>query len=145
MKNFKSFLLLTAIIASLTITSCSSFHKKEEKINYGEFSTAVTFSANQVYGAYGRKLPEDFNSEKFMSVVKGKIPEEYYILLKKYNLNVISRKSYYLLIADKDGRLILFDYSCSPELDGPVYEDSVKYNAANMESFDVCKPHQKNK
>ncbi len=143
-RNKKSaiYLVISFTVVSLLV-SCSTCREKERLKKYGVLSTAVTFSANKVYGVYGRKLPSGFNNVMFMDTVKNKIPEESYEALSEYNLNVTPKGSYYLLIADEDGKLILFDYSCTSELDGPVYENPGRYNTVEIDSYDVCRKHAK--
>jgi hypothetical protein len=49
--------------------------------------------------------------------------------------------SYYLIliIAPKSNAIILFDYSCTPAVDGPVLLEPDKYNVNNIDSYDTCK------
>ncbi len=87
----------------------------------------------------GDAIPNDFDSNKFLQLVKDKIPEDYYGALKKYNLNVLPKGSYYLLKANDEKKLILFDYSCTTEIDGPVLLDTGKYDLDHLEFYDKCK------
>ena len=124
------------VIALFVLNSCciSECRTKE----YGVLESAVTFSSDKIYGEYGEKIPDDFDSVKFMRVVKDKIPGDYYEALKGYSLEVIPRKSYYLLKVYDKGILILFDYSCTPALDGPVLTDPGKYDVTHIEIYDKC-------
>jgi hypothetical protein len=73
-------------------------------------------------------------------LIEGKIPREYYATLKKYLLEMRPKGSYYLLLVfDPESKtLILFDYSCTPEVDGPVLLEPRKYDIKNLELYDKC-------
>lgn len=104
-------------------------------------SSAVTFASDKVIGEYGEKIPDDFDGVKFMVLIRNLVPDDYYEALGRYDLNVTSKGSYYLLIARQpdDRVIILFDYSCTPKVDGPVYLDPDKYDVSRIESYDTCK------
>ena len=80
-----------------------------KKKDYGLLESAVTFSADKVYGDYGESIPDDFNSEKFLALMKGRIPEDYYETFKGHDLEVVSMRKYYLLKVYDKGILILFE------------------------------------
>lgn len=135
-------LIILLLFVFCSSGSCASLaeHQKRE---YGLLESAVTFSADKVIGEYGDNIPEDFSAEKFMKLVEGKIPRDYYEVLKKYNTNMEIRpkRTYYLLlIFDPETRhLILFDYSCTPEVDGPVLLEPGKYDFNTLDLYDKCK------
>ena len=103
--------------------------------------SAVTFSSDKVIGEYGDVIPDDFTSYKFLQFVKDRIPEDYFMVLSKYNLDMKPKGSYYLLlIFDPETKLlILFDYSCTPEVDGPILLKPDEYDINNLELYDTCK------
>lgn len=141
-RNFRSFSLTTIFLAFFCCFSTSCAHLTEgQKRDYGLLESAVTFSSDAVIGEYGDSIPSDFNSEKFMALVKGKIPEDYYHALEKYPNQLKPMGSYYLIViyAQQTNIVILFDYSCTPEVDGPVLLDPKKYDASKMELYDKCK------
>ena len=108
--------------------------------------SAVAFSAEKVIGVYGENIPNDFSEMDFINLVKPRIPEDYYGVLKKYPLKVEPKGNYYLLLVfdPKTKDIILFDYSCTPKVDGPVLLDPVKYDVNKIDSFDKCKPQTLN-
>lgn len=136
----KVFLALLAILAITSLTYCLDEAKKQKE-EYGVLKTAVSFASDKVIGEYGDSIPPDFTAEKFMEFLKNRIPEEHYKALKKYSLELKPKGSYYLLLIynPKTKDLILFDYSCTPEADGPVLEQPNKYDINKLELYDTCK------
>jgi hypothetical protein len=137
----KKALLAILIILFNTSCACTCIHATEEtNKEYGVLALAVTFSSDKIIGVYGRKMPDNLNAAEFTQVIEHKIPGNYYQALKKYKLEVDSKDTYYLLKAydSKNHLLILFDYSCTSELDGPVYNNPQKYNATNLAQYDTC-------
>lgn len=130
------------LIAFIFLSSIACAHLSEERRReYGVLESAVTFSSDKVIGEYGDSIPPDFDADKFMRLVESKIPEDYYRALEKHNKELKVMGSYYLLLirALPDNAVILFDYSCTPEVDGPVLLDPQKYDATNVEAYDKCK------
>lgn len=113
---------------------------EEQKREYGVLESAVTFSAEKVIGEYGDSIPNDFKGVEFMKFIKGRIPTDYYKALKKHQIDVNPKGSYYLIliITPKDNVVILFDYSCTPAVDGPILLEPDKYNVNNIDSYDTC-------
>jgi hypothetical protein len=137
-KQFPIIILLVLVICSVASCASLSEHQKRE---YGVLESAVTFSADKVIGEYGDRIPDDFSAEKFMELVKDKIPENYYEALKKHRLEMRPKGTYYLLLIfnPETKALILFDYSCTPEVDGPVLLEPRRYDASRLELYDKCK------
>lgn len=135
MKRYLSFVFILVIFS---VNACVTL-LEEQKKKYGLLESAVTFSSDKVLGEYGDAIPDDFDSNTFLQLVKDKIPEDYYGALKKYNLNIFPTGNYYLLKAYDDKRLILFDYSCTTEIDGPVLLEIEKYDLDHLELYDKCK------
>ena len=133
-------LVILLVLALCSAGSCASL-SEHQKREYGILESAVTFSADKVIGEYGDRIPDDFSAEKFMALVKDKIPKDYYEALKKHSLEVRPKQSYYLLlIFDPDSKaLILFDFSCTPKVDGPVLLEPGKYRLENIDVYDACK------
>jgi hypothetical protein len=136
-RNVSISLLLFVLLVTNSCVSVIESQKKE----YGLLESAVTYSAEKVIGEYGDTMPNDFTSEMFLLLVHDKIPSEYYDTLLRYRLEIRPKGSYYLLLVFDPGNnaLILFDYSCTSEVDGPILLEPSKYNAENLELFDQCK------
>jgi hypothetical protein len=134
---FGSFFLAFFIWSSASCAHLTDAQKKE----YGILESAVTYSSDIVIGEYDVSIPQDFNAEKFMALLKGKIPVDYYHALEKYSKQVDPKGSYYLIVifAPQTNTVILFDYSCTQDVDGPVLLDPEKYDASKMDSYDKCK------
>lgn len=130
-----------AIVALACIFAVCTSHMEVVKKQYGLFESAVRYSTDKVYGEYDDSIPDTFDNVMFLSVVKGKIPDEYYKSLQSYNLVVEPRRTYYLLKAyDKcTGQFILFDFSCTPGIDGPILLYPNEYNTDNIEQYNTCK------
>ena len=124
-------------MALIFVSSCAilSENKKEE---YGILKSAVMFSADKVIGEYGDEIPDNFSHEKFLALMENKIPEDYFLALKKYKLKVSPKGYYYLLEVFQKDNMILFDYSCTPELDGPILSSEKKFNLENLEEYNQC-------
>lgn len=118
--------------------SCATL-EENHKQEYGILKAAVMFSSDKVIGEYGDQIPADFDSNRFMELVGDKIPEEYLDALKKHKLEVEPHGWYYLIKAYQDGSLILFDYSCTIELDGPVLDSPEIFDLTNIEKYNRCK------
>lgn len=137
------------IIVALIIFICPSIGcatiSEDQRSEYGILGSAVSASAYVVIGEYGDNIPADFNADKFMYLVKDKIPKDYYRALEKYSIDVRSKGSYYLLIVinPENKTIILFDYSCTPEADGPVLLEpdkyDISYDISKLELYDKCK------
>jgi len=126
------------VLTVFFISSCATLeeHRKQE---YGVLKSAVTFSSDKVIGEYGDQIPVDFDDQRFMELVSDKIPEDYLDALKKHKLEVDPRGWYYLMKVYRDGTLILFDYSCTIELDGPVLDCPGAFDLENIDKYDRCK------
>lgn len=131
-------IMVMLVLAVCFLSSCAALAEKQ-KNDYGVLKSAVMFSSDKVIGKYGDTIPDDFNSLKFMEFVKGKIPEDYYHALEIYRLDVKPRSSYYLIKVFKNQTMILFDYSCTPEVDGPVLDSPEKYDLNNLDKYDQCR------
>jgi hypothetical protein len=134
------FVTILLVFVVCSVASCASL-SEEQKKEYSNLESAVTFSAEKVIGEFGDKIPGDLSAEKFMKIVEGKIPRDYYQELKKYNLEVRSKRMYYLLLVFDPATkaLILFDYSCTSTVDGPVLLEPGKYDINRLELYDKCK------
>lgn len=134
------FIIFLLIIFVTAPASCATL-SEDQKREYGLLESAVTFSSDKVIGEYGDRIPDDFTQDKFIKFIKDRIPEDYYKILKKYRLDVRPKGNYYLLLAidPNNSAVILFDFSCTPEVEGPVLLDPVKYDVKNIESYDTCK------
>lgn len=136
-RNVSICLLLVVLFVTNSCVSVIESQKKE----YGLLESAVTYSAEKVIGEYGDAIPNDFTSEKFLLLVHDKIPSEYYDTLIRYRLEIKPKGSYYLLLVfdPRNSALILFDYSCTSEVDGPILLEPGKYIGDNLDLYDQCK------
>lgn len=137
-RQFPVIILLVFVVCSVGSCASLSEHQKRE---YGILESAVTFSADKVIGEYGDRIPDDFSGEQFMKLVESKIPKDYYEALQKYVIEIKPKQIYYLLlIYDPVSKaLILFDYSCTPGVDGPVLLEPGKYDVNRLELYDKCR------
>jgi hypothetical protein len=139
----KHLFVISYVVIILFATSSCLALSEEQKKEYGILESAVTFSSDKVIGEYGDRIPGDFNGKTFLLLVKDKIPEDYYEALTKHQLDVTPKGSYYLLLIFESRQLILFDYSCTPEVDGPVLLEPEKYDVNHLELYDQCKDNPK--
>lgn len=133
-------ILIWLFILAFTSASCLSY-AEIIKQKYGILESAVTFSAEKIAGQYGDNIPDSLDDTTFLQVVRDKIPREYYEALIVYRLDVIPKKTYYLLKTYdmESGALILFDYSCTPELDGPVLLSPKEYDLNDLDRYNKCR------
>jgi len=136
----KNLLIIFVSLFAVTSVSCSTIRELKEK-EYGVLVSAVLSSAEKTTGKYSGNLPDDFDRNALMNLVKDKIPREYYKELERHYIDVEPKGDYYLLKAyDSPGtNMILFDYSCTPKLDGNVWEEPGKYDLNRLELYDECK------
>jgi len=136
---------LISLVAGLLFIACTSTacasHSEILKRQYGVLGSAVTFSADKIAGEYGDSIPDKLDNTVFLEIVRDKIPADYYEALRNYGLEIVPMKTYYLLKAyDRESnKLILFDYSCTPELDGPVLLSPQEYDTEHLEKYDKCR------
>ena len=122
---FKFIFLITCLSACAFGNHCTPSQEQ-----YGMLQSAVTFSADKVFGEYGETIPENFSTDGFKALVKDQIPASYFRELEKYTITVTPKKTHYYLTVTcpADNSVLLFDYSCTPEVDGPVYLNPGKYD-----------------
>lgn len=135
--------IYSLIVLITLLASCSSIlisTSEQDKREYGLLLTATTFASDKIIGEYGDDIPGDFTAKRFMNSVKDRIPKDYYEILERYQLIIIPKGSYYLLIVkDPENKaIILFDYSCTTEADGPVINEPGKYDLENLDVYDTC-------
>jgi hypothetical protein len=124
-------LVFTLILLSTCFSACAfANHCTPTQEEYGILQSAVTFSADKVFGEYGETIPENFSADGFKDLVKDKIPISYYRELEKYAFTVTPKKTHYYITVTcpADNSVLLFDYSCTPEVDGPVYLNPGEYD-----------------
>lgn len=134
----KLLILFSTFIFIFSLSSCLA-HTEVQKKDYDILSTAATHSSDKVIGEYGDNIPDDFNSVKFLQLVKEKIPPKFYQALEKYDIEMIPMKTYYLLKVYHNKKMILFDYSCTIKADGRILESPEKYDIKNLNLYDECK------
>jgi hypothetical protein len=136
---------LTSLVAVLLLVVCTfaacASHSELIRRQYGILGSAVTFSADKIAGEYGDSIPDSLDNTVFLEIVRDKIPADYYEALRSHGLEIIPMKTYYLLKAyDRESnKLILFDYSCTPEVDGPVLSSPQEYDTEHLEKYDKCR------
>lgn len=135
------FVIFAVVLVFTSIGKCGTISEKT-RTEYGHLKTAIETSASVIKGEYGKKLPAEFDTSKFLQEVEGKIP--FYSELSKYSIIVQSKGNYYLLIAKSPDKksIILFDFSCSTQVDGLVYLYPEKYDTNNLDQYDPCKTTQ---
>lgn len=131
---------LVILCIFLVCASCITTGERHEK-DYGMLVTAVMNAPFAVKGVYPGDLPADFSSTTFLQVIKGKIPDNSFSELSHYDLQVIPKGRYYLLIVREPstGTIVLFDYSCTFNVDGKVFESTEQYDLNHLELYDKCK------
>lgn len=136
----KRFLLINCFIIIIFYTTSCTNISPSQKQEYGSLMSAVIWSASAVIGEYGHIIPEDFNREQFLAVVQDKIPPRSYSILNSYPMKIVPKNGYYLLLIynTRDNSLILFDYSCTSDVDGPVLLEPGKYDLNNLQLYDKC-------
>lgn len=122
------------------MSSCASVYEKQRK-EYDTLASSVSAASYAVIGEYGDTIPPDLDADQFMKVIENKIPSEYFKQLKRYSLDLKPKGTYYLLLViDQDSKsIVLFDYSCTPEVDGLILLEPNKYDLNNIDSYDPCK------
>jgi hypothetical protein len=142
-QRFLSFILLVAFFftcSCLTLTK-----KKQERI--GTLASAVMKAPSTIKGVYPFNLPSDFSNSDFLKIIKENEnpPEDDFEVLSQYQLKIIPKGSYYLLIVrdPTTGKVILFDYSCTFKVDGQVFLSPDKYDLNHLERYDPCGSAQK--
>jgi hypothetical protein len=119
---------------------CSSVQLSKREM--GNLQTAVESCASAIKGEYPDSIPGDINAEKFMNVIKGKIPSDYYKSLKEHPVDVHSIGVDYLLVVygdDRDKKVLMFDYSCTTKVDGRVYVHPDTFDVKHLEKYNPCK------
>jgi hypothetical protein len=129
------------IIVFFYVNSCIALSQSQNQ-EYGALISAASWSAAAVIGEYGHAIPQDFDQQQFLAVVKDKIPPRSYRILTRYPIEIIPKNGYYLMLVydPEDNSLILFDYSCTSEVDGPVLLEPDKYDVNNLQLYDKCNP-----
>ena len=136
---------VSSLVAGLLLVVCTSSacasHSELVKRQYGILESAVTFSADKIAGEYGDSIPYTLDNTTFLPLVQDKIPSDYFDALQGYDLVIVPKGTYYLLKAyDRESKqLILFDFSCTPEVDGPVLLSPEEYNTDNLDQYDKCR------
>lgn len=135
--------ILSIIISFAILISCNYIllpSSEKQKRDYGLLLSAVTRASDPVIGEYGDEIPDDLTVENFMLLAKNNLPLDYYEALEKYRLLIDPRKTYYLLIVKDpdDNSIILFDYSCTTGVDGPILNEPNKYDINNLELYNKC-------
>lgn len=135
MKPFIRSILLFAALIVLSSCICISESRKQD---YGLLKSAVMFSADKVIGEFGDQIPAEFSGEAFMELVKDKIPANYYSALKPYELKIKPDGYYYRLELFDGDEMVLFDFSCTPGIDGAVKSEDKTFNLDNLEAYNPC-------
>lgn len=126
------------LLASTILLACAA-QTRITKNEYDLLKTAAYTSSYAIIGEYSDNIPDDLNTEKFLQVAQKKIPAFYYAEFKKYDLEVMPMKTYYLLKAydPETHKLILYDYSCTEYTDGNILDEPQQ--DIHPENNDPCK------
>ena len=135
----KSLCAATSIFLVLYLASCCLSTLERFKKDYGILGTSVTYVSDKVIGEYDDSLPDDFGLARFLDIAKTELSKSQYNILLRYRLEIISKKAYYLLKVFDGDQLIMFDYSCTFELDGPILNSDQKFDLEHLEKYDKCK------
>jgi hypothetical protein len=135
--HLNAFLILFIFFLGACCSTPGNGHKKE----YGVLVSAVMNAPFAVKGVYPANLPPDFSGTTFLQTVKGRIPDSSFSELSHYSLQVIPKGRYYLLVVREPSTnsIILFDYSCTFNIDGKVFESPAEYDLNHLELYDRCK------
>lgn len=138
MRSRHLLVVCTLLVLLAAVFACLSTQQRQQQ-DYGLLMSAVAFSADKVYGEYADAVPDDFDGKRFLLLLQGKIPDDYYAALQQYRIEIVSRTTYYLLTAFDDDRMILFDFSCTKAVDGPVFLQPGRHDLADILQYDPCK------
>ncbi|KAF0181894.1 MAG: hypothetical protein FD164_1382 [Nitrospirae bacterium] len=131
-------LIIVALLFVSGVCSCATIAERQQK-EYGLLMSAVSFSAGKVFGEYGDDIPEKFDAAWLLSVVKDKMPADYFNALRRYRLDVAAQGTYYRLLVFRGKELILFDFSCTEQVDGPVLLRPQAYDLSMLDQYDSCR------
>lgn len=128
------------LLLILCTGACAGLYE-EQRRDYGILSSAVTFASDKVIGEFGTSIPDNFDGQSFMIFIKERVPDDYYNVLRRYPIKVYPKGGYYLLVAKnpQNDSIVLFDYSCTPKVDGPVLLEPANYELSRLELYDECK------
>ncbi len=126
-----------AAIAVLALGSCVTLTVSQKR-EYDNLMQAAADSAAIFRGDYKGALPKNIDEPKFLSTVRDKLPPNEFSLLKKYRLQIANEGNYYLLKIFDNRELILFDYSCTLEIDGAVLLQPGKFNLNTIGLYNKC-------
>jgi hypothetical protein len=134
----KMLLRITILVIVTAVFGCAT-QTGITKADYDLLKTAVTTTSYAVIGKYGDTIPEDLTSQEFLQIAKDETPVQYFNELKKFDLEIKPKGSYYLLkVYDPDTKkLILYDYSCTPFSDGNILDEPQQ--TTQPEDNDPCK------
>jgi hypothetical protein len=111
----------------------------KELHKYGLLITAVQVAGEKMYGIYGETLPAGLNRGVFLELMKRELPQKYYKALVDHRyVNIIPRGTYYRLVVFQGRSLILYDFSCTDRVDGPVLTSAERVSLADLEKLDPC-------
>jgi hypothetical protein len=133
----KTRLLYIAVILIFSASCCLSSLEKQKR-DYGMLCSIVTYASDKVIGVYDSNIPPDFDAPRFLDIAKRKLNERQYRLLTRYRLEISPLGTYYLLKLFDGKRLILFDYSCTIKLDGPILSSDKTFDLDHLEKYDEC-------
>lgn len=135
----KSLYITISIFLVLCLENCCLSTVERFKKDYGILGTAVTYVSDKVIGEYDDSLPDDFGLTRFLDIAKKELSISQYNILLRYRLEIIPKKTYYLLKVFEGTQLIMFDYSCTSEVDGPILYSDQKFDLDHLEKYDKCK------
>ncbi len=130
-------ILAVVVVYVFALGSCITLTASQKK-EYDNLMAAAASSAAIFRGRYDGNLPKDLNESKFLNTVKSKLPPDYYDILKKYRLQITNDGNYYLLKVFDNRKLILFDYSCTLEIDGAVLLTPDKFDLNHIGLYNKC-------
>lgn len=129
---------VVALLFVAGVCSCATLSERQQE-EYGLLISAVSFSAGKVFGEYGDTIPDKFDAAWLLSLIKDKIPADYFNALRRYRLEVSAKGTYYRLLVFRGKELILFDFSCTEQVDGPVLLKPQAYDLSILDQYDSCR------
>ena len=137
----KRLAIIILIAASLLSAGCAAHCRDFSEQDYDQLQLGIIVSAKKIKGVFNGNMPIDMDKELFLKTIKNRIPEDGYDLIASTHIEITSYGTYYFLkLYDKDSnKLILFDYSCTHKVDGPVWAKPINYDLDNLEQYNSCK------
>ena len=115
----KSLLPIVSLIMSIAFWGCSNCEESLfEKL--GPVESSIRNASEAVYGRYADQIPLSFNADSLMQLLRSEHPHDFSVL-QEFELNLESKQTHYFLSLTGKHMFFMYDFSCTPFVDGPVY------------------------